>query len=168
MFHSNVDLDEYFYHYTTYNTALEYIFPTQSIRFSSIRNTNDPRESKEWLFSMSSSTESPLGDEFFRYIQDLNRLIKSNSKLLCLTRDNPQMFEIPDEIYGRSFSHSRMWAQYAGNHRGVCLIFNCEKLTNAIFEQISSKGLILHGPVVYNNRSRESVDAFNFKERIWD
>ena len=46
-----------------------------------------------------------------------------------------------------------MWAQYADNHSGVCLIFNREKLDDQIRKQCGDSHLITKGDVAYANRS---------------
>ena len=162
MFHDEIDKNQYLYHFTNYTTGLEYILPTNSIRFNPLINTNDPRETKEWMFSMSCPTDQPESNEFFELCQKFNQILKKNSKVLCLTRDNLTPPPIPNEIFGRGYSHTRMWAQYAGNHKGICLMFDKYKLEQLIDEQLSSKGNLYKGNVNYGTHSREVYESFNF------
>jgi len=38
------------YHYTKLETALEYIFPTMTLRTNFLNNMNDPKEKELWTF----------------------------------------------------------------------------------------------------------------------
>src|SRR2546423_10786553 len=128
MFTTSIDPERYLYHYTRHDTALEYILPSLKLKLGIFANVNDPRESKAWFFTLICPTESPNNDEFFKLQEDATRIVKGTCKVLCLTRDNPIISrDMPHDVFGRGYAHSRMWAQYAGNHKGVCLILDKEK-----------------------------------------
>ena len=42
-----------------------------------------------------------------------------------------------------------MWAQYADNHKGVCLFFDRERLETNFRSQMDGNGIVLAGPVTY-------------------
>jgi len=46
------DTQEYLYHYTTIETLVLYILPQKTLRFSNIRETNDPEEIYDHGFQM--------------------------------------------------------------------------------------------------------------------
>ncbi|UYX53363.1 DUF2971 domain-containing protein [Bacillus thuringiensis] len=165
MLNNEFDSNQYLYHFTKYTTALEYILPKRLIRFSTLKNTNDLRERKEWAFSMGIPNEDIIPFERFQEInKDINSLVKENSKVICFTRDNSIPVEFPYEVFGRGYSHPRMWAQYGGNHRGVCLMFNKQKLGQEINKQLSQRGMIYKGNVNYGTTySRKMLEAFHFR-----
>jgi hypothetical protein len=127
-------------------------------------NVNDPRESKAWLFTLSCPSISPSHEDFFRLQEDASQLIKDTCKVLCLSRDDPDVvLDTPFSIFDRGLAHPRMWAQYAENHKGVCLIFEKEKLANRIKMELGQKGTIYTGPIVYSNLMwPEDNEAFEF------
>ena len=138
------DPNQFVYHYTSDSIALEHIFPSNQIRFSPFNTTNDPKETKIWGFNLfSPANQLPPSNKAIEIIQETNRLLKNTSKILCLTRDHHNPNDIPFLLAGRGFSHPRMWAQYAANHRGVCLQFEKSKLHKKIIEQLANKDKLL-------------------------
>jgi hypothetical protein len=163
-FKTNV-YDKFLYHYTTIPTSLEYILSTHKLRFNSILHTNDPRETKDWNFTI----ELPKGinHEYVEQNYDLfnniqiraNELVKHGIKLACFSLDNQAICEESNAYdFGRGYAKSRMWAQYAGNHTGLCLVFDKEQLVKDINDYLHEKGSIYSGRVFYRNLvSRESL-----------
>jgi hypothetical protein len=167
MFNAETDLNKYLYHFTRYTTALEYILPSHTIRFSPFLQTNDPRESKDWMFSMTGSLltpELPNDDEIFGTYMDtqseFNSYLKRKTKLFCLTRDVSLPFE---DCSVRGYSRARMWAQYADNHKGVCLIFDKKKLHKAIQSNLKNGAQLYDGPVNYGPVYSYPANAFKVK-----
>lgn len=150
------------YHYTSVETALEKIFPSGKLRMGVFSAVNDPRESKDWTFSLSASSDKNVAnDEFFAIQQQASTYIKAHCKLLCMSRDDPRSADDgPDYAFHRGYARSRMWAQYGGNHSGVCLIFDRHKLNNCIAQELGSKGKIYSGNVKYLNFDMNYVNAF--------
>ena len=52
-----------------------------------------------------------------------------------------------DYYYG--YYRPRMWAQYAEQHQGVCLVFDKEKLLKCFEKSLSAKGDLYYGEVDY-------------------
>jgi hypothetical protein len=151
MFYDEIENDKYLYHFTTHTTALEHIFPNQTIRFSPFSKTNDPRESKDWNFTFHSKTEPSDYRELISLQNEFNKTLKAHTKILCFARDVPLKDEWINWLHpGRGFSRPRMWAQYAGNHQGVCLVFDKQKLNRVIHENLKQKDHIYNGAVDYN------------------
>jgi hypothetical protein len=152
----NVKSDDLFiYHYTRATTATEHILKSGRIRLSSFIGTNDPREYKCWEFGF--RTNGTFDREFddLAIGREVSRLVKSNCYLLCLTRDDTSSVGMGvDKIYGRGFCRSRMWAQYAENHKGVCLVFDRVALRDSIKSAIAETCTFYCGPVGYRNRSQ--------------
>lgn len=161
MFGEEVDTDKFLYHYTTIETALEKILPNGNLRFSEIINTNDPRERKNWNFVLTCpSPKIPQGDKYLEIIAEANCIFKRNCKLLCFSSDVTDENANTFNLTINGFKHPRMWAQYAENHRGICLVFEKKKLSKNIAESLKDKGILHHGYVNYT-QSIHSYDAFH-------
>lgn len=140
------------YHYTSAATFTDYIAPNMNLLLSAFDRMNDPRECDRWEFDWL----NPSGDDFLQGRERLNDDIRKHARLACFCRDEDTPTGKPafhDIAYTRGFSRPRMWAQYAGNHAGVCLIFDRHKLL-ANFEayMASHKLTLLFGVVDYANR----------------
>ncbi len=142
-----IDLEKYLYYYTSFETGAKYILPKMRLRFNSFKNTNDPRETKEWNFNLSISEgeheKLPICVDFLSYQKKFTDLIKKRIKLLCFSRDyNPQNGEWKNYgLFGRGFMKPRMWAQYGDNHKGLCLIIDKKMFESELLaeEQIIGK-----------------------------
>lgn len=159
----------YLYHYTSGETFADYIVQSMKLMLNTIDRMNDPRECDRWEFDWLGSE----GDTFLLGSDRLNDDIRAKARLCCFCRDEdmPQgelsHFEV---VYARGFSRPRMWAQYAGNHSGVCLILDRQKLL-VNFESYVTEHLqtLLFGRVDYTNRMPIGrlgrVDAFTIIDR---
>ena len=54
------DHTKYLYHYTSIDKLENYIFKSRKLRFSPYASTNDPKESKDWAFSLHTSENRDL------------------------------------------------------------------------------------------------------------
>ena len=163
LFGDIVDNDKWLYHYTSKETALEHILSSGKIRLNLFRNLNDPRESKDWNFSVKSPKDTELTNKIFFDIQrDATNYVKNRCKVLCMVKDdariNPNSI---DYMFHRGFSKPRMWAQYGKDHTGVCLIIDREKLIRDIQLELGSRGETYIGHVKYANFHEEQVHAFD-------
>jgi hypothetical protein len=134
-------------------TALDHVLPECRLRLSPFESTNDPKETKSWHFSLWSSRYRNEDHETGRKIGvELSATLKQNTTLACFCTDNaPLSGDHTRDILNRGYCKPRMWAQYADNHRGVCLVFRKDALVQKIAEQ--SKGaLMLARKVSYRNR----------------
>lgn len=142
------------FHYTSRETALEHILPTCTLRFGRLPRTNDPREFGPTLFTIGGYGDM---EDFnpFELIADADRLLRESVHLLCLTEDQPR--HPTRGRYGDGPERARMWAQYAGNHSGVCLVFDKERLLGAAEEQFPTtpNRSLLHQRVRYLVRGEE-------------
>jgi len=171
LFGSISDTSKWIYHYTSRETALEYIFTSGKIQLNTFANLNDPRESKDWSFSLSVPDDVEIdSEEFFDIQRQGTNYAKNHCKILCMVQDDPRaVANGPDYMFHRGFSRPRMWAQYSGNHTGVCLIFDRAKLEETIKLELTAKGDIYFGEVQYVSLHPDEVDAFNLSyEEIFD
>jgi hypothetical protein len=150
------DRQRYLYHYTSLETALGHIIPSKSLQFSRLGQLNDPREYRDWSFDFGTTEGRDLG-ETFDIPRIANSWIRSRVAVACLSRDVTDLRDTKDDFarngYERGHSRPRMWAQYANNYRGVCLIFERSALSQAIQRFAKQHHLSLkQGEVVYRNR----------------
>ncbi len=149
------DANLYLYHYTSTAVAIEHLFREQRFRFGRYTKTNDPKETKSWVFDLGTNTSRDLGvykmDELSTW---LSSELKTNTRLACFCLDKaPLTGNHLNDITQRGFCKPRMWAQYAANHSGVCLVFNRRSLEAQIATQVPSDTLLLAGKVQYVDRS---------------
>ena len=153
LYDDKFETKKYLYHYTTVDTAIK-ILLTNSLLFSRINETNDSMESKAKI-----DFEQMYDEDDIKSVEDFIKMKKEISKyfeqcreivqLLCFSvdtriteKDRKQFMKSvynKDKYYdisGRGFAFPRMWAQYANNNSGVCLIFVKVKLLNQIKKRI--------------------------------
>jgi hypothetical protein len=123
--------DDALYHYTKNYTALEKILFYDSLKFGSFINSNDPFEyGSKWpiYLYINNSIESGIqkGRPNQKKVFAIDEFIKKNVHFLSFTASK-------NNIVG--YDHPRMWAQYADNHSGVCLVFS----KNALKRELSGK-----------------------------
>jgi hypothetical protein len=140
------------YHYTKASTAIKHILPSGTIQLGSYATTNDPKETRNWSFGVRSTSDLDLGkykmDELSR---KLSSLLKEKTQVCCFSQDKPPLSGIQlSDILHRGYAKPRMWAQYAENHRGVCMVFNRDRLLQKIIQQTSNKAVIA-GEVIYDD-----------------
>jgi hypothetical protein len=141
------------FHYTSRDAALEHILPTGRLRFGRLPRTNDPREFGPVMFSIVGRVgdDEPLTERNpFELIEEADQLLRASVHVLCLTEDKPSRGG-PQHGYGTGPRRARMWAQYSGNHTGVCLCFDGQRLIDAACDQFKPRqGLsLIHRPVTY-------------------
>lgn len=153
--------ERYLYHYTRAPTLVKHILASETLRFSRFQNVNDPRESKEWVFGYHSQSHD-LGFDTTRLEADLNQCLKHSWRIGCFVSDpyealvTRQREDKSEDIliaaYERGHSRPRMWAQYADNYGGACLVFDKAKLSATIgTSSHESEGRVFYGHVEYRN-----------------
>lgn len=145
--------DGFLYHYTTCNTALNFILKNQSLKLNSFLNVNDPRERKSWDIAAIVPLEPRLELEQYDQIsREVSNYLKLNAKLICFSCDKPSAVGAwqPEAQLDRGFAKPSMWHHYAGKHNGVCLVFDRKKLS-AAFESQLQKARLFQGKVTYSD-----------------
>jgi hypothetical protein len=148
------DPGHYVGHYTRYETAVDHILKNNTLRLGPLKATNDPRETKLWHFTVgrSLSHENSASSEELetlagRYV-DFDKLLKDGCKILCVSQDAANAYK--QDISDRAYGKPRMWAQYAGNHTGVCLLFDKQVLNDTLEKEFGHE-MIYSGSVEYGN-----------------
>ena len=153
--------DKYAYHYTRAAT-LPKILRNARLRFSSFSRLNDPRESKDWVLGFHSfgadlelASRTALHQELNRHLKHAWRVgcFASDVYEACSTREREEKGEdIVAALYDRGYARPRMWAQYAQEYRGACLVFDRAKLDQAVREAARARGRqVFHAAVSYRN-----------------
>ena len=148
MFSKNVT-EEYVYHFTTREAALEKILYSGKIKLNLLENTNDPREYKDWGITVTGGSDNNL--PVWKALHLVNHKRKTQTKVLCLTMDDLKQQRCG--LMRRGFASARMWAQYGGQHTGVCLIFDKKGLEEEIRKTVSSTEDCYCGPVKYSDQN---------------
>jgi len=127
--------DRYIYHYTSYICAIENILKDKKLLFNKVKNTNDPFEFENIIHSASHNGNID-NNEKINLLQigtDSNDIVKNKFKICCFCVDNEADISIDNNIYiNRGHCRSQMWSQYGASHKGVCLVFNKNKLMEII------------------------------------
>ncbi len=129
-FISYIESDDAIFHYTKLEIGLEKILPTRKFRLSSMNQTNDPQEYKNWNFSLSYTGEEIDVKEKWEYAHyELNNIIKKKSFIGCFCTNRKNICEDQfnyksDKINFYGYKRSRMWAQYGDRHKGMCFVFS--------------------------------------------
>jgi hypothetical protein len=125
------------------------------LRLGALGQMNDPRESKDWhpplVFRGDLQLTENEIDAFNRAVAECKKRIRVAA--FCL--DQPF-----DEEYNRSrrgYSRPRMWAQYAENHKGVCIVMDRSGLDQAIHLRYPDQrdSWVLAGKVEYVETARD-------------
>lgn len=152
MIHGVDSVDELVYHYTSAETARDYILRNKTLKLSMYANTNDPKETKAWQFDLGTNENRDLGPYSLTKISErFSDALKERTKVACFSMDAPPLTgNHMEDILHRGYAKPRMWAQYGENHRGVCLVFRKEPLLATVRRQVT-EGLLLEGNVHYRN-----------------
>ncbi|MDY4132854.1 DUF2971 domain-containing protein [Treponema sp.] len=160
--HENLD---YVFHYTRYDNALN-IITTNTIWAYQLSDMNDPVE-----FRPLENTLSFAGDVDFEQLKKRhNELTVSNNRrnnkirVLSFSVDDTH---IEDEIFKKCVSFDNnlnhgwartgMWAHYGDKHKGICLIFNRNKLIEAAKTNHDIK--FEHQKIEYSNNFHDFEEA---------
>lgn len=133
-------------HYTKRDTALEKILYEGKIKFNQIGRTNDPKESLVHLsVSYFPSSGNKNADAYYILLtNEFQRIQKEEWKVLCMTMHSSAK-KNQDEITAKfryGWNKPAMWAHYAENNSGVCIIFNGDILYKNIKSNLGQHKLI--------------------------
>lgn len=126
------DSQDLLFHYTSLTSACK-ILESNKLKLSSLPNTNDPLEFiSPGIFSFScwgDLDENKMIHELFESRNKRNNYVR----FLCFCRnlmwtEDSAAQQISDNFLFKGWARSRMWAQYADNHSGICLVFDKNEL----------------------------------------
>jgi hypothetical protein len=147
-----VDPTMHLCHYTTAEAAFTHILPKGTLRMSAYRNMRDPFENKRPRLRSGTAYGSDDRDEFIHRFDEMEQEVgkaRDAYCLLSLTRGDDSLVGTADARFGCPWARARMWEQYADTHAGVCLIFDRQRLVDAMVEALGERGSMWHQPVKY-------------------
>jgi hypothetical protein len=142
------------FHYTKCEIALEHIFQSGEIRFGGLGKANDPYESEIWNFEPG-YFEFEDNEWCEKQIEAQSRTIwqriHKRTKFFCTTQfEYKTKLKIDNSHCNRGYTVYPLWTHYADMHKGVCLVFNKNKLHEIIISKASSMNLAhYYGEVKY-------------------
>jgi len=136
-------------HYTKIE-HLEKILKDKKVKFGPVKNLNDPRES-----SLSWIELGGIGHDFnfrdWEYAENLKLSVLNKLRLFCGSayslNHNSVLNTIENKIYGKP----RMWAQYAGNHTGFCILLDRDDFHSSVQKHVNEAKHLIHGEVKYSD-----------------
>lgn len=176
LFDRSFNPKKYLYHFTSIESATK-ILHGGTLKFSKVSRANDTLESKPRI-----SFENGKEEEVQNAIRHFREINNKFLQILCFSMDKNvpseesgvSLVSTEDRIMnfsGRGFALPRMWAQYAGNNKGICLVFNKDRIIEAIEKEVGGS-LLMYGPVEYldyferrDTECGDIVDLINKKSR---
>jgi hypothetical protein len=146
--------DKLLYHYTKLEIAHDHIIKNRTLKLGRFTSTNDPKEIKDWEFSLYTANQGGLLNfDSLAVSKRLSAALKARTKLGCFCRDSqPLSGDHTKDIFFRGWSKPRMWAQYAENHTGVCLVFDRQALDEAVVKLAGFDAIVYRANVSYANQ----------------
>jgi hypothetical protein len=136
-------VDQYIYHYTRWETLLD--IAQDGLRLNSLARMNDPRESKEWFLGITSGTDDDTSG-VWRIAHRYRELVRAATFYSDVHIDQDEQKPVR-----RGYARPRMWAQYARNHTGVCIVFDRANLSERVTAAFVGRpgGWLVNGRVAY-------------------
>jgi hypothetical protein len=106
-----------------------------------LENKLPPLEGSYDVTRFSNEAEMKRRSEAMFAFSDVFERIWQSARLLALTLDASNGYEGSASSFGRGWARARMWEQYAEGHRGVCLVFARDELTERIQESLVAQSL---------------------------
>jgi len=135
----NLYKEDIIYHYTKASTAIDHILFDKHLKFSHVRKSSDPIESKPAhrinIGSRNVNLEEVSMSDLSNLRDFIMKLENSIYQISFCKNEIGQNFassyyhgniEGNEEYFG--FTKPRMWEQYADNYSGVCIAFSKQKL----------------------------------------
>jgi hypothetical protein len=143
-------VDRFIYHYTRWECLLD--IAQDGLRLNSLDRMNDPRESKEWFLGITSGTADDTS-RVWRIAHDYRKLVRAAT--FC--SDEHIDGEEQKQPVRRGYARPRMWAQYAGNHTGVCIAFDRAMLSERVADTFAGRlgGWLVSGRVAYVTEQKD-------------
>jgi hypothetical protein len=165
-------IPEEVFHYTKREIALEKILFDKKIELRQIGFTNDPRESKERLYSYfykSRLANSGLPPErAMEIIGEANRIFRKEWKVFCVSKHHPKYSPDTSNIANplhRGDCRPRMWSHYGENHKGICIRLNGIKFDQRLREELGDRCKVFGKCVTYDDtRSMEISSSINLQD----
>lgn len=130
---------EYLFHYTPCDCACK-ILRTGQLRLSPFTEVNDPKEVIDWVSRLAATGEHVV-------------IPRDKYKMACFSQGS-YLKQQGGGPLDHGWGMGNMWAHYASDYNGLCLVFDGGKL-EACFDHQFEGSQLHHGPVDYNNDCME-------------
>jgi Protein of unknown function (DUF2971) len=168
------DSDRYVYHYARAD-ALIGILSSREFHFSKFADVDDPYEYQNWAFGYRdvgndeidlTSLDDKLNDEM-KHSWRVGCFASDLEEAVMVSRDEHGA-ETPMRVHHRGHSLPAMWARYADNHAGACLVFDRIDLDRSVRESTSALGsLVVANRVKYENHRVGLTDFSKDQELLF-
>lgn len=144
-FTESPDRGRYVYHYTKLDVAASFILGgDRQLRLGRAKTMNDPLEHDTRRRILGFAGNHLVPDQIDLFSRAIDTAARENVRIFSATFDRPSI--VVDHPNGpivtspllRGLSHPAMWAHYAENHSGVCLVFDRKKLDSRILAAANS------------------------------
>ena len=152
LFEAKIDektINNWVYHYTKPKTLIEDIILNRTLKMNTFKELNDPKESK---FGATYITPKEIDEEEISSIQKkVEDFFNYRLKVICFSKDDRRILtsSYPDFVRFRGYTKLNMWAHYADNHKGACLIFDSSKIQKAINSIKKTKDIVFEDDMNY-------------------
>lgn len=134
---------ELLFHYTKFDTALNYILPKMQLKLNPIGLTND-------IYEIDINLDDCIEDVYQRITSrvDFEYFKNKRLKLLCTVHDSLDV---------RGFDNQMMWSFYGEGYKGICLILDRQVLVPEFDNMTQDKGK--HNPIKYEFKRPKKNDG---------
>jgi hypothetical protein len=157
-------------HYTTASAAFEHILPARRLKLNPYRKMRDPTENRD--FAPLIGLRGAPGTDVHEVVQGVIRELaeaRDSVRLASFTAERPVADDGPLRasvaVFNCAWYRPRMWEQYGGDHRGVCLLFDRDRLVAEINQRLPPTLDARH--VIYTPEGIAGMAAF-FDNRVLD
>ena len=120
------------------------------VRLGAVADMADPREaSLEWIQTMGYGHECSYADQ--KKAERLKTQFGQQLRLFCTARPQTAKESHPSDcpLESATYGRPRMWAQYAGDTTGFCILLDREKFHAEILKHASRPEYLISGDVDY-------------------
>jgi len=149
-----INTEDAIFHYTKRSTALEIVLSQNSFKLFRLLNTNDPREYRDRLLSVSGWAWTQETQTSIKTVHKyLDGLLRKHSYFSSFSRNKYN----DNKLCSHGYIKPRMWAQYGEDHYGVCLVVSKQNFIDAINDYIDKDNFcVFHDAISYNTSNRYS------------
>lgn len=139
-------------HYTKLGILLNSILEFNEIHLNSLENTNDPYEYKKRNPIVTTSENDD--DAITKVLDEAEKVLLKKIKVGCFTSEpTAEIFDLNELV---SIKNAPLWAHYGENNSGVAIVFDRDKLIEAIRNKITSDWALHHERVIYSDHITHS------------
>jgi hypothetical protein len=147
--------NKFIYHFTSADSLLK-ILSNMTLKFSTFENLNDLNET---------DINCNWSDSLNRF--KINQFIQDRCKLISFT----QNYIVNKAFHEAGYNHPRMWAQYADNNTGACIVLDENKLKeinkknlDGVFNELEA---VNYDHLLYDKTIKDKADVRNFIETYY-